>query len=370
MDLLGGFAAHAAYHQRKILLLPTPSCGPEVRSPQKRGPAVPRGQVGGPAQVLRPLLHTHDLALDPTLPPGRPGKSAGSQKNGTTAPRDRPAPGLDPHRRRRPRPIRVRWVDCAASAPSLLGKVRQRPERLPGAPEPAAARTPAAAPPAAHRPVRARGCAAVEGRRAPPAPSSCPGVGSPARLRRRVRPSCAERVRAHRGPVRADPRRAGGRRTLPPPPAGGQQPGGPAVGHRAGRSCRGGGLPGVPPADRGGSGSEDSVGGGPLQDAPRPGNPGVAGSEPSRDRAVLSADLLAVSQSRGTAMVLGQAAGPSRAEQDRRTASRQLGSCFPGFAKSSGTGASLLSRGRLQVYSCLNSDDTTFDAISTTGRMS
>ncbi len=116
-----------------------------------------------------------------------------------------------------------------------------------------------------------------------------------------------------------------------------------------------------------GSGSEDSAGGGPLQYSPRPDNPGVAGSELSRGRAVLSADLLAASQSGGTARGLGPASGPSRAEQDRSTALRQPGSCLPGFAKSSGTGASLLSGGGLQVYSCLNFDDTTFDAISSKG---
>ncbi len=166
-----------------------------------------------------------------------------------------------------------------------------------------------------------------------------------------VRPSCAERFRAHLGPVRSDPRCTGSRRALPPPPAGGQQPGGPALGHTAGRSCHGGGLPGVSGADRGGSGPEDSAGGGQLQYSSRPDNPGVAASKPSRGRAVLSADLLAASQSCGTARGLGPAAGPSRAEQDRSTASRQPGSCFPVFAKSPGTGASLLARGRLQVYS-------------------
>ncbi len=140
------------------------------------------------------------------------------------------------------------------------------------------------------------------------------------------------------------------------------------LGHRAGRPCHGGGLPGVPQADHGGSGSEGSAGGGPWQDAPRPDHPGVAGSEPSRGRAVLSADLLAASQSGGTARGLGPAAGPSRAEQDRSTAARQPGSCLPGFARSSGTSASPLLRGRLQVYSCLNSDDTTFAPISTRDR--
>ncbi len=255
-------------------------------------------------------------------------------------------------------------MDRAASAPSFLGEVRQRPERLPGAPELAAARTPTAAAPAARHPVRSRGCAAVARRRVPPDPSSRPGVGSHDRLRRRVRPSCAERVRAHLGPVRSDPRRAGGQRAFPPPPAGGQQPEGPTLGHRAGRSCRGGGLPGVLGADRGGSRSEDSVGGGQLPDSPRADNPGVAGSEPSRSRAVFSADLLATSQSGGTAMGLGPAAGPSRTEQDRGPASRQPGSCWPVFARSSGTGASLLARGRLPVYACLHSEDTIFDAIS------
>ncbi len=101
-----------------------------------------------------------------------------------------------------------------------------------------------------------------------------------------------------------------------------------------------------------------------LQDAPCPDHPGVAGGEPSRGRAVFSADLLAASQSGGTAMGLGPAAGPSRAEQDRSTASRQPGSCFSVFARSSGTGAGLLARGRLPVYSCLHSEDPTFDAIS------
>ncbi len=129
---------------------------------------------------------------------------------------DRSAPCLDRPRRPRPRPqsipIRVRFVDCAASAPSLWGEVRQRPECLHGAPDPAAARTPAAAAPAACHPVRSRCRAAVERRRVPPDPSSCPGVGSHDRLRRRVRPSCAERVRAHLGPVRSEPRRAGGQR--------------------------------------------------------------------------------------------------------------------------------------------------------------
>ncbi len=91
----------------------------------------------------------------------------------------------------------------------------------------------------------------------------------------------------------------------------------------------------------------------------------MAGGEPSRNRAVLSAGLLAATQSGRTAIGLGPAAGQSRAEQDRSTASRQPGSCLPVFAKSSGTGASLLPRGRLQVYSCLNSGETTFDAIST-----
>ncbi len=166
------------------------------------------------------------------------------------------------------------------------------------------------------------------------------------------------------GQPRPDPRRAGGRRAFPPPPAGGQQPGGPALGHSAGRSCRGGGLPGVFETDRGGSRSEDFVVGGPLQDAPRPDNPGVAASEPSRGRAVLAAGLLAASQSCGTARGLGPAAGRSRAEQDRSTASRQLGSCLPVFAKSSGTVASLLARGRLQAYACLHSEDTIFAAIS------
>ncbi len=119
-------------------------------------------------------------------------------------------------------------------------------------------------------------------------------------------------------------------------------------------------------ADRGGGRPEDSVGGRQLQDSPRPDNPGVAGGEPSYGRSVFAAALLAASQSGGTARGLGPAAGPSRAEQDRSTASRQPGSCLPVFARSSGTGASLLSRGRLLVYSCLNSEDTTFDAISST----
>ncbi len=229
--------------------------------------------------------------------------------------------------------IRVRLVDRAASAPSLGGEVRQRPERLPGAPGPAPARTHPAAAPAARHPVRSRCRAAVERRRVPPVPSPGPGVGSPGRLRRRVRPSCAERVRAHLGPVRSDPRHAGGQRAFPPPPAGGQQSGGPTLGHRAGRACHGGGLPGVLGADRRGSGSEDSAGGGPLQYSPGPDRPGVAGSGPSRSRVVLSADLFAASQSGGTAMGLGPAAGPSRAEPDRSTASRQPGSCFPVFEK-------------------------------------
>ncbi len=89
-----------------------------------------------------------------------------------------------------------------------------------------------------------------------------------------------------------------------------------------------------------------------------------AGGEPNRTRALFSADLLTSSQSGETAMGLGPAASPSPAEQGRSTASRQPGSCLPVFARSSGTGASLLSRGRLPVYSCLNSDDTTFNAIS------
>ncbi len=79
-----------------------------------------------------------------------------------------------------------------------------------------------------------------------------------------------------------------------------------ALGLSAGRSCHGGGLPGVPQADRGGNRPEDSVGGGPLQDSPRTDNPGVAASEPSRGRAVFSADLLAASQSCGTARSLLQ----------------------------------------------------------------
>ncbi len=330
------------------------------------------GQVGGPDKVLRPFFHSHNLSLDLTLLPGRHGEPAGSPKNGMTAPRDRPARCLDPHRCRRPRPrsmpIRVRLVDRAASALSLGGEVRHRPERLPGAPDPAAARTNPAAAPAARHPVQARCRAAMERRRVPQDPSPCPGVGRPARLRRRVRPGCAERVRAHRGPRRADPRRAGGRRALPPPPAGGQQPGGPALSHGAGRPCHGGGLPGVPPADRGGSRPEDSGSGRQLQDAPRPEHPGAAGGEPSHGRVVFSAGLLAASQSSGTARGLSPAAGPSRAEQDRSTTARQTGSRLPVFAKSSGTGAGLLSRGRLPVYSCLHSETTTFDAISTPQR--
>ncbi len=101
----------------------------------------------------------------------------------------------------RPRsmPIRVRLVDRAASAPSLGGEVRQRPERLPGASDPAAAPAPAAAAPAARYPIPARCRAAVERPRVFRGPSPGPGVGSPARFRRRVRLGCAERVRAHLG---------------------------------------------------------------------------------------------------------------------------------------------------------------------------
>ncbi len=261
-------------------------------------------------------------------------------------------------------PIRICLVDRAASAPSLWGKVRQRPERLHGAPDPAAVPAPAAAAPTVRHPVRARQRVAVERPRIPQAPSPGPGVGSLARLRRRVRPGCAERVRAHLGPLRSAPRGADGRRALPPPPAGGQQPGGPALGQGAGRPSHGGGLPGVSGADRRGSRPKDPGSGRQLQDAPRPDNPRVTGGEPSRSRFVFSAGLLAASQSYGIARGLGPAAGPSRAEQDRSPASRQPGSCFPVFARSSGAGASLLSRGSLQVYSCLNSDGTNFGTTS------
>ncbi len=161
----------------------------------------------------------------------------------------------DRQRTRRPRPgtdrhvawIRIVVVDqdpaqcpcecawwTAQRGPSLGGEVRQRPERLPDAPEPAAA--PAAA---VRHPVRARCQAAVGSPRFPQDPSPCPEVGSPDRLRRRVRPSFAERVRAHLGHPWADPHRTGG-----------QQPGGPALGQGAGRPCHGGGLPGVSGADR------------------------------------------------------------------------------------------------------------------------
>ncbi len=108
-------------------------------------------------------------------------------------------------------------------------------------------------------------------------------------------------------------------------------------------------------ADHGGSRPEDSVGGRQLQYSSRTDHPGVAGSEPSRGRAVFSADLIAGNQCGGTARGLGPAAGPSRAEPDRSPASRQPGSCWPVLARSSGTGAGLLARGGLPVYFCSGS---------------
>ncbi len=98
--------------------------------------------------------------------------------------------------------MRVRLVDRVARVPSLGGEVRQRPERLPGAPDPAVAPVPTAA---VRYPVRARQRAAVESPRVPQDPSPRPGVGNSARLRRRVRPGCAERVRVPWGPPRAAP---------------------------------------------------------------------------------------------------------------------------------------------------------------------
>ncbi len=188
---------------KKIILFPIPYCRPEVRGSRKRGPVVHRRQVSGPDKALLPLLHAHDLSLDLTLLPGRYGEPAGSPKNGTTAPRDRPARRLYPRHRRRPRPrsmpMQIRLVDRAASAPSLGGEVRQRPERLPGAPDPAAAPAHTAEAPAVRHPVRARQHAAVARPGVSQAPSPRPGVGSPARLRRRVRLGCAKRVRAHWG---------------------------------------------------------------------------------------------------------------------------------------------------------------------------
>ncbi len=88
-------------------------------------------------------------------------------------------------------PMRVRLVGRAASAPSLEGKVQQRP---------AAAPAPAAA---AHYLVRARQHVALARSRVPQARSPLPGVGSPVRPRRRVRPGCAEHVRTPSGQPRA-----------------------------------------------------------------------------------------------------------------------------------------------------------------------
>ncbi len=218
-------------------------------------------------------------------------------------------------------------------------------------------------------PQRSPGCVApcelAAGQRgqAPESPSSCAGSksGEPC-LGRRVRSGCAERGRAAWGPPRAGLRRAGGQRALAPEPAGGRQPGGPARGQGAGRPCSGGGLPGVPGADRGGSGPEDAAGGRQLQDAPRTDQPGAAGGEPSRGRAVFSAGLVAGEQCGGTARGLGPAARPARAEPDRSPAARQPGSCWPVLAGSSGTGAGLLARGGPPACFGLHSEGPTGDA--------
>ncbi len=328
MDLLGGFAAHDAYDKRKILLLPTPHCGPEVRGPQKRGPAVPRGQGCGPAKVLRPLLHTHDLALGLTLLAGRHGEPAGAPKNGTTAPRDRSARCLDSHRRRRPSPPsmprRVRLADRAARAPSLEGKVRQRPER----------------PPPVRRSLR----------RLPLPPQR------PQRRAAKYKPAAGQRWQDPEFPEFLRRAREWGALLACADESG----------LAAQSACeRTGGLGGQTPVGR--------VAGGRFRLHP------LAASSPEgklyyrvREDPVTAEvfrgfpEQIAeeTDQSGGTAMGLGPTAGQSRAEQDRSPASRQPGSCFSVFARSSGTGASLLPKGRLPVYSCLHSEDTTFDAIS------
>ncbi len=157
----------------------------------------------------------------------------------------------------------------------------------------------------------------------PPRPQRCATQAEPAHGQRWKNPefpklarrspewgdllTCAERVRAHPEQPRSDPRRASVQRALPPPPAGSQQPGGPALLHGAGRPRHGGGLPGVPKADRGGSRPEDSVDSRQLQYSRCMDNPGVSGGEPSRSNTVFSADLHTTSQSGGTAMGFGQA---------------------------------------------------------------
>ncbi len=178
----------------------------------------------GPAKVLRPLLHTHDPSLDLTLLSGRHGEPAGSPKNGTTAPRDRPARRLDPRHRHRPNSAQGQFGSVLSVSPvrRSLRRLRlppQRPQRRATQSEPAD----------------------VQRWQDPEFPE----------LLRRTREwgallACAERVRAPWGHARSDPRRAGGQRALPPAPAGVQQPGGPARGQGAGRPCHGGGLPGVP----------------------------------------------------------------------------------------------------------------------------
>ncbi len=207
--------------------------------------------------------------------------------------------------------MRVRLVDRVASASSLLKEVRQRFERLHGAPEPAAAPAPAAAAPAVRRPVRARCRAAVASPRVPQEPvekvrlAYSTGVGwCSSALQAPLLAGCAilgVRSATVAGPLErcapkfhgtqdffnrllsslavseswepcspappspawlrracsgawgaaaVSPPRAGGRRALAPPPAGGQQPGGPALRQGAGSPCHGGGLARVSGADR------------------------------------------------------------------------------------------------------------------------
>ncbi len=104
----------------------------EVR--KKHGTAVRGGGGGGicgPDKVLRPLLHTHDLSLDLTLLSGRHGEPAGSPKNGTTAPRDRPARRPDPRHRHRPNPAQGQLgiVLSVSTVRRGLWRLRLTPQR-------------------------------------------------------------------------------------------------------------------------------------------------------------------------------------------------------------------------------------------------